>query len=451
MIKLVIFDLDGVLVDSCDLHFTAFNMALSNCGQKDKQISYEEHLLKYNGKPTHVKLAMLSTEKGLDLSNNNSNDIWAAKQIVTKQMIDNYQPDSRIINILKALKNDGYTLFCASNSIWSTLKTILLKKGFLDYLDYFISNEDVKHPKPHPEIYYKCLQRYNVSPQEALIIEDSDIGYSSAVACGAHVLKVENTFDVTYENIVSKIKACNQPPLNIVIPMAGNGSRFYDQGYTLPKPLIQVMGKPMIQWVVENLQFTKENARFIFITRQEHRDKYNIDDFLKSIAPNCSILSVDTVTEGAACTVLLAKEWINNKESLLIANSDQYLEWNPEHFLDKAKQYNVDGLISTFQSTEAKWSYAKEENGYVCEVAEKKPISDKATTGIYYWKHGSDFVQCANAMIEKNIRVKNEFYVCPVFNEAIKQNKKIMTQNCNKMWGLGTPEDLSYFINHFTM
>lgn len=448
MIKLVVFDLDGVLVDSCDLHYEAFNQALVLCGCKQYQLSYDEHIKYYNGKPTLVKLRQLTSEKGLDTTL--YNDIYNAKQQITHDLIQNYTHDSRIIDILKQLKNDGYKIYCASNCIWTTLKTILLKKGFLDYLDYFISNEDVKHPKPHPEIYYSCLKRANVSPHETLIIEDSDVGFAAASASGAHVLRVHNTFDVTYEKIFNKIQNTHAHHLNIVIPMAGNGSRFAEKGYVNPKPLIMVKNKPMIQWVVDNLQFQNEHVTFIFITRQEHREKYQLDQFLKNIAPNCHIISIDKVTEGAACTVLLAKQYINNHDNLVIANSDQFLEWNPKEFLQQAHSTGVDGLISTFEATHPKWSYAKEENGFVTEVAEKNPISNQATTGVYFWKRGSDFVQFAESMIRKNIRVNNEFYVCPVFNEAIQQGRKIGTQNCQKMWGLGTPEDLDYFLQNYS-
>ncbi len=448
MIKVIIFDLDGVLVDSCDLHFNAFNKALEISGNSDKQITYDEHLEKYNGKPTIIKLNMLTNEKGLD--HTSYDHIWKLKQKITNEMIELYTPDERIIDILHKLKQNGYILYCASNSIWKTLKTILLKRGFLDYIDFFISNEDVKYPKPHPEIYYKCLQRANVSPNEILIIEDSDIGLKAATASGAHVLKISNTYDLIYNKIISYINDIYpKPPLNIVIPMAGLGSRFSEAGYKLPKPLITINNKKMIELVVENLQFTHDKTRFIFITREEHRQLYNLDTFLSSIAPGCSIISIDKTTEGAACTVLLAKDLINNSDNLIIANSDQFLEWNPTHFLQTARDTNTDCVISIFNSTHPKWSYAKEENGVVIEVAEKTPISDMASTGIYFWKHGSDFVQCAEKMIEKNIRVNNEFYVCPVFNEAILQNKKIITSKCEKMWGLGTPEDLMYFLENY--
>jgi HAD superfamily hydrolase (TIGR01509 family) len=448
MIKVVIFDLDGVLVDSCDLHFHAFNQALDECGCVDKQISYEEHLNSYNGKPTGTKLTMLTHDKGLDKSL--YDDIWRAKQRITYDLIQKYEPDLRIISILKQLREEGFKIFCASNSIWNTLKTILLKKGFLDYIDYFISNEEVKQPKPNAEIYHACLTRANVSPQETLIIEDSEVGFCAAIASGAHVLKVRNTHDVTYDAIMSRISSIYaKPRLNIVIPMAGYGSRFAQKGYKLPKPLIEIHSVAMISWVVDNLSLSSETAKFIFICRQEHREDYNLDSFLSKIAPNCSIISVDGVTDGAARTVLLAKDFINNDDNLIIANSDQFLEWNADHFLQIARSSNVDGLISTFTSTHPKWSYAREHNGFVSEVAEKNPISNKATTGIYFWKRGRDFVQCAESMIRKDIRVNNEFYVSPVFNQAILEEKKIATFDCKRMWGLGTPEDLTFFLDNY--
>lgn len=233
--------------------------------------------------------------------------------------------------------------------------------------------------------------------------------------------------------------------LNVLIPMAGAGSRFEKAGYTFPKPLIDVNGNPMIQVVVENLNV---DAHFIFIVQKSHREKYNLDTLLNMIAPNCDIIEVDGVTEGAACTVLLAKELINNDQPLLMANSDQYVEWNSGEFMYKMHEQDVDGGMLTFESTHPKWSFAKiDQHGYVTEVAEKNPISNIASVGVYYWKHGKDFVTYAEQMIGKNIRVNNEFYVCPVFNEAILGDKKIKTFNVSKMWGIGTPEDLNMFLN----
>ena len=203
----------------------------------------------------------------------------------------------------------------------------------------------------------------------------------------------------------------------------------------------------MIQVVVENLNI---KANYIYIVQKSHREKFNLDTLLNLITPNCKIVEVDNLTEGAACTALLAKEYINNNNPLFFANSDQFVEWDSNEFLYKMNETDADGGIVSFRATHPKWSFARVgENGLVTEVAEKNPISDIATVGYYYWKYGSDFVKYAEQMIEKDIRVNGEFYVCPVFNQAIKDNKDIRTFDISKMWGLGTPEDLKYFLENY--
>ena len=171
---------------------------------------------------------------------------------------------------------------------------------------------------------------------------------------------------------------------------------------------------------------------------------------LNLIAPACDIVLVDGVTEGAACTTLLARKYIDNDKPLIIANSDQYVEWNSNEVIYAWSADEIDGGILTFESTHPKWSFAKiDDYGFVSEVAEKKPISNNATVGVYYWQKGSEYVKYADQMIDKNVRTNNEFYVCPVFNEAIQDGKKIKIKEIKKMWGLGTPEDLNYFLqNH---
>ena len=236
--------------------------------------------------------------------------------------------------------------------------------------------------------------------------------------------------------------------MNVLIPMAGAGSRFEKAGYSFPKPLIEVNGKPMIQTVVENLNI---DAKHVFIVRKEHYDKYNLKYLLNLITDNnCEIVQVDEITEGAACTTLLAEKFINNNEPLLIANSDQYVEWESNEFMYSMSADDIVGGILSFEATHPKWSFAKtDSSGFVCEVAEKKAISNKATVGIYYWAKGKDYVKYTKQMIEKDIRTNGEFYVCPVFNEAIEDNKKIRLYQIDKMWGLGTPEDLTRYLNDF--
>jgi dTDP-glucose pyrophosphorylase len=235
--------------------------------------------------------------------------------------------------------------------------------------------------------------------------------------------------------------------LNIVLPMAGKGSRFAEKGYAFPKPLIEIKKKPMIQVVIENLT-PKEPHRFIFICQKSHYNQYSLQTLLEAIAPGCKVVVVDGITEGAACTVLLAKEFIDNDDELLLANSDQFVDLDINKFLEGVRKDGKDGSIMTFESLHPKWSYAKlDGSGNVIEVAEKKPISHHATVGIYYYKKGTFFVKGAEDMIMKNIRTNNEFYVCPVYNQMIEKSKKvgIFEIEPDQMYGLGTPEDLEMF------
>jgi dTDP-glucose pyrophosphorylase len=238
--------------------------------------------------------------------------------------------------------------------------------------------------------------------------------------------------------------------MNVVIPMAGKGSRFVQAGYTFPKPLIPVHnmnGKPMIQMVVENLNV---NAKFIYIVQKEHYDAYNLKTLLNLITPNCEIICIDEVTEGAACTVLLTEKFINNDSQLFIANSDQFVEWDSNEFFYSMQGDNVDAGMATFRDTHPRWSFAKlDKDGFVSEVAEKNPISDIASVGFYWFKKGKDFVSGAKRMILQNKRVNNEFYVCPVINELVADHKKVKVFNVNKMWGTGTPEDLKFFEENY--
>ena len=233
--------------------------------------------------------------------------------------------------------------------------------------------------------------------------------------------------------------------MKIIIPMAGEGSRFRAAGYSLPKPLIDVEGKPMIQRVVENLSF---DADYIFLVRQSHLDDYPIADNLRSIVgSSCSIVPVPGLTEGAACTVLLADEFLD-EDSLLIANSDQLVDYNRNEFLALIKTGLAD-YIWTFTDDNPKWSFVKTLKGSnnIIKVAEKEVISNTATCGIYYWSQGIDFSRAAKDMISRNDRVKNEFYICPSFNYQRRYGKTVCSFPVEQMWGLGTPEDLNAYLN----
>lgn len=239
--------------------------------------------------------------------------------------------------------------------------------------------------------------------------------------------------------------------INIVIPMAGHGSRFSKAGYKDPKPLIPVNGKPMIQLVIENLKPCKEH-RFIFICQEEHLKNYPLRDLLEEGAPGCKIIEVSQVTEGAACTVLIAKDFINNQDQLMIANCDQYIDVDINKYLAVLDDPSADGLIMTMKANDNKWSFIQlNEKNEITLVVEKKVVSDEATVGIYNYQRGSDFVEAAEKMIAKNLRVNNEFYVAPAYNEMIEEGKYIKYFNIgslgNGMHGLGTPDDLANYIH----
>jgi len=451
MIKLVAFDLDGVLVESKEIHFLALNDALRVVDEK-YVISKDDHLRKFDGLPTRKKLKKLTEDRGLPESN--YDNIWNSKQGFTVEYIRQTKRNDRLCELFKKLKEKGFRIWVGSNAILQTTRLYLITLGLIEYVDGYISNEDVIYPKPHPEMYIKMMAKEHASPKETLIIEDSHVGITAAVESSAHLLMVKNPQETTEERIFDKIKSINEEPthtikwrsdsMNIIIPAAGAGSRFAKVGYTFPKPLIDVNGKPMIQVIVENINI---EGNYTYIVQKKHYDKYNLKYLLNMITPDCNIVTINNITEGAACTTLLAKKYIDNNQPLLIANSDQYIHWNSVEFMYTMIAGNIDGGVLTFKSTHPKWSYAKlDEELNISEIAEKKVISEIATVGIYYWSRGSDYVKYAEQMIDKNIRVNNEFYVAPVYNEAIADGKKFKTFDVEKMWGLGTPEDLRRFL-----
>lgn len=238
--------------------------------------------------------------------------------------------------------------------------------------------------------------------------------------------------------------------LNIVVPMAGHGSRFGKAGYKVPKPLIPVLGKPMIQIVIENLKPSRPH-HFIFVCQQVQLDSYGLGNLLHHIAPGCDIVSVSKVTEGAACTVLLSKDLINNDTPLMIANCDQYIDAKIDDYLAAFDLRDIDGWIMTMTANDPKWSYIlSDDKGNITKVVEKKVVSNEATVGIYNYSNGRNFVSAAEAMISKNLRVNGEFYVAPAYDQMINGGARVGYYNIGTvekgMYGLGTPEDLEIFL-----
>lgn len=241
----------------------------------------------------------------------------------------------------------------------------------------------------------------------------------------------------------------NANVLNILIPMAGHGSRFAAAGYTLPKPLLPVHGRPMIEVVIDNIRPSRPH-RFIFICQNTHLENYPLEPVLRAAGPCTEVIGINGVTEGAACTTLLAGHLIDNTDPLMIANCDQYVATRIDDYLAAMDHGGYDGFLMTMTASDPKWSYIrKDSHGKVAEVIEKRVVSDEATVGIYNFRRGSDYMRAARQMIAADDRTNNEFYVAPTYSYLVREGLSIGYLNIGPdsvtMYGLGVPDDLEYF------
>jgi HAD superfamily hydrolase (TIGR01509 family) len=455
--RLIIFDLDGVLVDTDWIHFISFKTSLSNILANVGDISYTEYILLYDGIPTYDKIHKFKQRYNLDISPNVINDIYNEKQRITLELYSNIELDDRIYEMLNYFRKSSY-LACCTNSNKKISHYLLKQLNIYELFDVVLTSDDVIHKKPNSEIYCKAINLFGVGIDNSYIIEDSPIGIKAAKGSGGKVIILNNYHELNIDFLKNAIEILkfdltmniyHNTNLNLVIPMAGNGQRFVDAGYNLPKPLIPIPKTPMIHEVYSHLNI---NSNCTFIIKKSHRLEYDIDKILNNIHPNCNIVEVDGVTQGSVESILLSEEHIDNDSPLIISNCDNIIIWDSVDFMYSMNRLNADGGIVCFKDTDTKWSFAKlNADNEIVEVAEKKPISDNATSGIYYWKRGSDFVKYAKQMISEDYRVNNEFYTAPVYNFAIRDGKRIYPYFIDKsdMWGVGDPESLDYYLNNY--
>lgn len=440
MRKNIVFDLDGVLVNSSAIHRTALSQALleADC------LLTEEDQNRFEAMSTKQKLASLVEANRLTLEQ--SVRANCLKKEITRRLLDDAVISPRHLEMLSRLVKEGYTVQIASNSIEESVAFFVQKYALgIGYIGN--DTHGVTAPKPHPSMYLLAMQRAGCGPHDTLIVEDSPVGLQAAYLSGAKVLAVKDPDDVTYEKIVAAANAADSFPsalTNIIVPMAGAGERFRQAGYQTIKPLIPVAGRFMLDVAVKSLGIA---GRHIFIARKQDASQYSLDCITHLIAPGSELVLTDGPTEGAVCTTLLAEGLIDNDNELMIVNSDQFIKWDAAGFLRYARR-GWDGVTLTFRDTDRnpKWSFVKKDGEVVTEVAEKKAISDIGNVGVYWWRRGRDYVKFAKSMIEKNIRVNNEFYIAPVYNEAIQHGLKIGSFDVEEMHGLGTPEDLKRFL-----
>lgn len=214
--------------------------------------------------------------------------------------------------------------------------------------------------------------------------------------------------------------------INILIPLAGTNQFFNESEYPYPKPLIEINDKTMIELVISNFDNIKKDKQFIFIVNNEDCKKYHLDNVLNLLTEHtCKIVKIDNETKGAACSAMMAIEYINNNNPLIIANADQLFDDNLE---DLIKEFNnFDGGVISFDSIHPRWSYARvNKDKFIVETAEKRPLSKHAIAGFFYFKEGKDFIDSAMNMIKKDASVNGLYYISPSLNEMVLKSKKLI-------------------------
>lgn len=448
---LVVFDFDGVLVSTKRSHFQALNHAIERVAGVQFVISELDHLRFYDGLPTREKLKILSEKE--NLPEKTHEEILTLKQIITEERILNDASVAPYAKYIFArLQDRGITAVVCSNCTDRTVKKVLDAFGI--YPDgIYTPGKDLK-PKPSAEMFMAAMRDFSETPSSTVIFEDSPVGISAAKKTGAFVSMIRQPDDLTMQAVDGAIREMlhsreryertyRSSTLDILIPMAGRGQRFQDAGYNVPKPLVPVFGIPMIIRAIRDLDVS---GNFIFVVSEEHAEL--LSPLLLSHYPSCKIaVQPSGKRDGAACSALLARDFINPDHSLLIANCDQAIRWNPNETLYRWQSL-FDGGILTFKADgDKKWSYARVNDALVQEVAEKQPISDRATCGVYWWSRAGDFISSAERMIASGKRVNGEFYIAPTFNEMIADGKRIGHEPAEAMHGIGTPEDLEAFLN----
>lgn len=236
--------------------------------------------------------------------------------------------------------------------------------------------------------------------------------------------------------------------MNFVIPMAGKGQRFINAGYNLPKMLIEAKGKTLLEWSIDSLPLDL-CTKLIFIGLYEHEVKYKISDFIKKKYTGkweLITLFIEETTGGQAETVLKAESQIDKRNPLLIFNIDTCFK--SKDLKDKLVLENIDGVLGSFKDNSSRFSFAQiNKNGIVTRVTEKEPISHHALTGLYFFSQACDFIETASELIRNNETIKGEFYIAPMYNKLIQKKKKYILDICDEHYILGTPDELSSFIN----
>ena len=411
-----LFDLDGVLSDTSNIH----NMSTLEAFYKIKGYNLPDN---FNNliKSTITTKAKLEALRDTNIINDEDIEaIYDLKKNISDSKFNNLKKDNEKVKLFEYLKLNKCFISVVTNTNKKSAELILRNIGIFDYIDILITNNDVTNKKPHSEPYIRAISHFGATLEKYIIFEDSEIGLQSAYGTGAFVYKVNNLKEVNI-NTINNINDITN--INILIPMAGLGSRFVERGFKKIKPLIEIDGVPMIKKAIDSLNI---NGNYIFILRSNENIK-ELKNYLLDYKPNCKIVDVNYLTEGSASSCYLAKELINNDNELLIANCDQYLEWDSNNFLKNTRERNLDCSLLTYESDDVKNSFIKMDakNEKAIQIREKENISNNALVGVHYFKKGKYFTESYEEIYENKTKFKNEYYVSTVCDNMIQKNYNV--------------------------
>lgn len=442
-IDAIVFDLDGTLVETKEIHQKAFNQAiLKIAGEKYVITNLED----YEAMTTLQKLRKLNLTKNMPVEFNKK--IWDLKQELTNQFIEQELIiDNRLVTELTKIKAFGYPIGVASNCIRSTVDLILKKIGIYSLIDVSISNNDVENPKPAPDMYQRIAKSFGTSPDRLLVVEDSHVGFVSAILAETKLLKVDSPKMITADLILQKADQINCEPeeYNIVIPLAGICSRYQDQD--IPFWLEEIREKPLITHIVESLLSNKFSQRFIFVVY----GNYNADSVLiKSTGYRpTKIIKLDSPTAGSMMTVEKAIQYLN-QSPILVCDGSHIISWKPGDSIDTILICRKDGALTTINSSDPRWSYiftekmnSKEINPPQISVVAKNKISNLACTGLYYFKEKHVLKSSIEKCRKEKMVINGNYYISSAFNFIDTELIPV-----DQMFSLRTTEERNIFSDY---
>ena len=462
-ITTLIFDLDGVLADLCELHrdlyIESFNALARAPGVEGPLLSEGLHAEELEGLSTRAKLR--ACRALFPTATYDDDAIYNLKQARTVERLATHFFPPRSREALAWARAAGLRLACYTNSLRATLDIVMERLGLTDLMEVTQSNEDVPASKPSPVGYTQLMARMGVAPAEVLIFEDSAPGLAAARGSGAGVIHVLDSLDITPVYLEAAV-ALRAPPsparLRIVVPMAGASTAFEREGFVTPRLFLPTedgdeTSRPLWKLVVENAlpraAALRAATEVHLVVRAEHAEAIRS----AGLPPGVALHVAPPLSEGQACTVLALRDTINDDVPLVICNADQFVEWDPDLMYRAATHAAYDGALFVFYHpvpTDLRWSYASiTPSGELGEVAEKRYVGPWATTGHYAWRRGHDFVAAAEAMIRGDNRINGTFYVAPTYSIAQGTGAKFRVIPVERFWGLGAPDDYAVFLNAY--